>query len=153
LASYFSALQTIWQELDFLNPYDMESAKDTATLKTRIENERVYDFLAGLDPGFDQIRVQVLAQDPTPNLRSTYAFVRREELRQAAMLTSPPHESSALMTIQHSPSALVSSGSWKLEDKESLFCTHCKGTKHTRETCFKLNGYLDWFCKKGEGSS
>uniref|UniRef100_A0A2N9J1M4 Integrase catalytic domain-containing protein n=1 Tax=Fagus sylvatica TaxID=28930 RepID=A0A2N9J1M4_FAGSY len=153
LASYFSALQTIWQELDFLNPYDMESAKDTATLKTRIENERVYDFLAGLDPGFDQIRVQVLAQDPTPNLRSTYAFVRREELRQAAMLASPPHESSALMTIQHSPSALVSSGSWKPEDKESLFCTHCKGTKHTRETCFKLNGYPDWFRKKGEGSS
>uniref|UniRef100_A0A2N9FH39 Integrase catalytic domain-containing protein n=1 Tax=Fagus sylvatica TaxID=28930 RepID=A0A2N9FH39_FAGSY len=131
LASYFSALQTIWQELDFLNPYDMES----------------------LDPGFDQIRVQVLAQDPTPNLRSTYAFVRREELRQAAMLASPPHESSALMTIQHSPSALVSSGSWKPEDKESLFCTHCKQTKHTRETCFKLNGYPDWFRKKGEGSS
>jgi hypothetical protein len=153
LASYFSALQTIWQELDFLNPYDMESAKDTATLKTRIENERVYDFLAGLDPGFDQIRVQVLAQDPTPNLRSTYAFVRREELRQAAMLASPPHESSALMTVQHSPSALVSSGSWKSEDKESLFCTHCKGTKHTRETCFKLNGYPDWFHKKGDGSS
>ncbi|GMY21564.1 hypothetical protein FCV25MIE_16805 [Fagus crenata] len=153
LASYFFALQTIWQELDFLNPYDMESAKDTATLKTRIENEQVYDFLAGLDPGFDQIRVQVLAQDPTPNLRSTYAFVRREELRQAAMLASPPHESSALMTIQHSPSALVSSGSWKPEDKESLFCTHCKGTKHTRETCFKLNGYPDWFRKKGEGSS
>uniref|UniRef100_A0A2N9G457 Reverse transcriptase Ty1/copia-type domain-containing protein n=1 Tax=Fagus sylvatica TaxID=28930 RepID=A0A2N9G457_FAGSY len=122
LASYFSALQTIWQELDFLNPYDMESAKDTATLKTRIENERVYDFLAGLDPGFDQIRVQVLAQDPTPNLRSTYAFVRREELRQAAMLASPPHESSALITIQDSPSAL-------------------------------LNGYPDWFRKKGEGSS
>jgi hypothetical protein len=153
LASYFSALQTIWQELDFLNPYDMESAKDTATLKTRIENERVYDFLAGLDPGFDQIRVQVLAQDPTPNLRSTYAFVRREELRQAAMLASPPHESSALITIQDSPSALVSSGSWKPENKESLFCTHCKGTKHTRETCFKLNGYPDWFRKKGEGSS
>jgi hypothetical protein len=57
LASYFSVLQTIWQELDFLNLYDMESAKDTATLKKRIENERVYDFLAGLDPGFDQIRV------------------------------------------------------------------------------------------------
>jgi hypothetical protein len=131
----------------------MESAKDTATLKKRIENERVYDFLAGLDSGFDQIRVQVLAQDPLPNLRSTYAFVRREELRQAAMLTSPPQESSALMTIHHSPSVLVSSGSWKPEDNESLFCTHCKGTKHTRETCFKLNGYPNWFRKKGEGSS
>ncbi|GMY20146.1 hypothetical protein FCV25MIE_15385 [Fagus crenata] len=69
------------------------------------------------------------------------------------MLASPPHESSALMTIQHSPYALVSSGSWKPKDKESLFCTHCKGTKHTRETCFKLNGYPDWFRKKGEGSS
>jgi hypothetical protein len=153
LASYFSAPQTIWQKLDFLNPYDMESAKDTATLKKRIENERVYDFLAGLNPRFDQIRVQVLAQDPTPNLRSTYAFVRREELRQAAMLTSPPQKSSTLMTIQHSPSALVSSRSWKPEDKESLFYTHCKGTKHTRETCFKLNGYPNWFRKKGEGLS
>ncbi|GMY19494.1 hypothetical protein FCV25MIE_14733, partial [Fagus crenata] len=125
LASYFSALQTIWQELDFLNPYDMESTKDTTMLKKRIENERVYDFLAGLDPGFDQIREQVLAQDPTPNLRSTYAFFRQEELRQAAMLAN----------------------------KKSLFCTHCKETKHTRETCFKLNGYPDWFRKKGEGSS
>ena len=107
----------------------------TATLKKRIENERVYDFLTGLDPGFDQIRVQVLAQDPLPNLRSTYTFVRREELRQVAMLTSPPQESLALMTIHHSPSVLVSSRSWKPEDKESLFCTHCKRTKHTREIC------------------
>uniref|UniRef100_A0A2N9GKU7 Uncharacterized protein n=1 Tax=Fagus sylvatica TaxID=28930 RepID=A0A2N9GKU7_FAGSY len=74
LASYFSVLQTIWQELDFLNPYDMESAKDTATLKKRIENERVYDFLA-------------------------------------------------------------------------------RGLNTLRETCFKLNGYPDWFRKKGEGSS
>ena len=76
MARHFSALQTICQELVILNPYDMESAKDTATLKKRIENERVYDFLASLDPGFDQIRVQVLAQDPTSNLQSTYAFVQ-----------------------------------------------------------------------------
>uniref|UniRef100_A0A2N9G3F2 Reverse transcriptase Ty1/copia-type domain-containing protein n=1 Tax=Fagus sylvatica TaxID=28930 RepID=A0A2N9G3F2_FAGSY len=120
LASYFSALQTIWQELDFLNPYDMESAKDTATLKTRIENERVYDFLAGLDPGFDQIRVQVLAQDPTPNLRSTYAFVRREELRQHMLLFG----------------------------ERSFAKLLCSQVLHMR-----LNGYPDWFRKKGEGSS
>uniref|UniRef100_A0A2N9I5Z3 Reverse transcriptase Ty1/copia-type domain-containing protein n=1 Tax=Fagus sylvatica TaxID=28930 RepID=A0A2N9I5Z3_FAGSY len=72
----------------------------------------------------------------------TYAFVRREELCQAAMLTIPPQ---ALMTIQQSPSALVSSGSWKPKDKESLFCTHYKGTKHTWETCIKLNDYPNWF--------
>jgi hypothetical protein len=24
-------------------------------------------------------------------------------------------------------------------------CTHCGSTKHTRETCFKLHGYPDWW--------
>lgn len=58
----------------------MECAEDTMNLKKRIEAEGVYDFLAGLDPGFDQIRVQVLGLNPLPNLQSAYAYVRREEL-------------------------------------------------------------------------
>ena len=24
-------------------------------------------------------------------------------------------------------------------------CTHCGSTKHTRETCFKVHGYPDWW--------
>jgi len=28
---------------------------------------------------------------------------------------------------------------------EGLKCTHCGNQKHTRENCFKLHGYPDWW--------
>ncbi|KAL0320385.1 UNVERIFIED_CONTAM: Retrovirus-related Pol polyprotein from transposon RE2 [Sesamum radiatum] len=30
-------------------------------------------------------------------------------------------------------------------DKRSLFCDHCRRTGHTKEACFKLNGYPKWY--------
>lgn len=36
LSVYFNALQTIWQELDFLQPLDMVCAADTVKLQKRI---------------------------------------------------------------------------------------------------------------------
>ncbi|KAJ0435908.1 hypothetical protein HanIR_Chr17g0898571 [Helianthus annuus] len=31
------------------------------------------------------------------------------------------------------------------EDKSKLYCTHCKMKKHTKETCFRLVGYPEWW--------
>jgi len=31
------------------------------------------------------------------------------------------------------------------EDKSHLHCTHCEMKKHTKETCFKIVGYLKWW--------
>jgi hypothetical protein len=28
---------------------------------------------------------------------------------------------------------------------DGMKCTHCGNAKHTRETCFKLHGYPDWW--------
>ncbi|KAL0309999.1 UNVERIFIED_CONTAM: hypothetical protein Sradi_5942200 [Sesamum radiatum] len=30
-------------------------------------------------------------------------------------------------------------------DKKSQFCSHCDKSGHTRETCFKLHGYPEWY--------
>ena len=46
-----------------------------------IEKERIYDFLACIDPELHQIRVQVLGKFPFPTLRGAYAYVRSEEFR------------------------------------------------------------------------
>uniref|UniRef100_A0A2N9FDB1 Uncharacterized protein n=1 Tax=Fagus sylvatica TaxID=28930 RepID=A0A2N9FDB1_FAGSY len=56
--------------------------------KKRLKEDRLYDFLAGLDPSLDQVRSQVLAQDPLPSVRNAFAFVRCEELRQATMMAN-----------------------------------------------------------------
>jgi len=31
------------------------------------------------------------------------------------------------------------------EDKSYLHCTHCEMKKHTKETCFKIVGYPEWW--------
>jgi len=31
------------------------------------------------------------------------------------------------------------------EDKSHIHCTHCGMKKHTKETCFKIVGYSEWW--------
>jgi hypothetical protein len=84
LATYYSTLFAIWQELDFLDPpCPTKTAGGDARLKQFIEKDQLFHFLMGLDPGFDHLRDQVLAKKPLPNVREAYGFICSEELREA----------------------------------------------------------------------
>jgi hypothetical protein len=97
LADYYGTLQIIWQELDYLRLSVMMCSTDAAVQKKEIKEDRLYDFLAGLDPSLDQVRSQVLAQDPLPSVRNAFAFVRCEELRQATMMAVKIHDGFAMV--------------------------------------------------------
>ena len=53
----------------------MKSPEDAAVLKNFIEQDRVYDFLAGLNPEFDQVRVQILGKENTPGPEETMGII------------------------------------------------------------------------------
>ena len=63
-----NSLKNLWQELDHYRVSEMKCLKDTTILKNFIEKDRVYDFLAGLNPEFDQVRVQILGKEETISL-------------------------------------------------------------------------------------
>lgn len=44
----------------------MKDPEDATTLRNFIDQDRVYDFLAGLNSEFDQVRVQILGKDEVP---------------------------------------------------------------------------------------
>jgi len=48
-------------------------------MKNFIEKARVYDFLAGLDMEFDQVRVQILGKKETPSLNKIISLICVEE--------------------------------------------------------------------------
>ncbi|BBG93999.1 hypothetical protein Prudu_002173 [Prunus dulcis] len=98
LETYFNSLQALWQELDYYQPCDMKCSNDTAALKKRIEKERTFEFLAGLNLDLDQVRTQVLGKNPFPSLREAYAYVRAQALRRSAMVMPPSLEGSALIS-------------------------------------------------------
>ena len=49
------------------------------------ENDRIYDFLAGLNPKFDVVRGRILGQIPISSLMEVCSEIRLEEDRTSAM--------------------------------------------------------------------
>jgi len=66
---------------------------------TVIEKDHIYDFLAGLPPEFDQVRVQIFGKEKLTLLNETIAIVWAEQSQRNVMLTDQGVEGSAL-TIQ-----------------------------------------------------
>ncbi|RVW23401.1 hypothetical protein CK203_098189 [Vitis vinifera] len=89
--------------------------EDAIVLKDFIEQDRVYDFLVGLNPEFDQVRIQILGKQEVSCFNEVVALIRGEEGRMSR------------------------DNQWK-ENKDNLWCTFCKKPRHTKEKCWKLNG-------------
>ncbi|KAI9196243.1 hypothetical protein LWI28_022206 [Acer negundo] len=86
------------KELDHYRCIAMKCSDDAATLKNVMEQDQVYDFLAGLNVYFDQVRVQILGKDELPSLNSAISMVRAEESRRSVMLQSQPIDRSAMIS-------------------------------------------------------
>ncbi|XP_070673139.1 uncharacterized protein [Malus domestica] len=146
LSAYYGKLQQIWQEIDFLRPGKLKCADDIATRETEISEERLYDFLAGLDPHLDHVRSQVLTQTTLPSVRAAYALVNAEASRQTIMLVGPQVEGSAMVAApSRFPRGVSNSRLGGSKTTDTRKCTYCDKDKHTRDTCFKLHGYPDWW--------
>jgi len=147
LEKYYNDLQGLWREIDFCRPNPMECPIDIQHYNTLVQEERVYVFLDGLDDRLDNIRSDVLQMKPLPTVEQAYAHVRRECLRQAVMTDNSNEISKAVLTSKSLKlqSSKPSSQSKHRDSSDGTKCSHCGGTKHTRETCFKLHGYPDWW--------
>lgn len=132
----------------------MTCAGDIQKYNSILQEDRVYIFLDGLDDRLDKVRSDVLQLQPFPTVEQAYAHVRREDIRQAVMTSDNDIGPGAVMALKGlktaKPKAKYQSGNPK--------CSHCGNPKHTRETCFKLHGYPEWWNdfqtrKKCEGTS
>ena len=121
-----------------------------------IQEDRVYIFLDELNDRLDKIRGDVLQIRPFPTVEQAYAHIRREDIRQAVMMTKGDTTPGAVMLLkggqklqQHSSLQMVSGEKKNMTKVKSQVegggCTHCGNMKHTRETCFKLHGYPEWW--------
>ena len=147
VTEYANLLQNLWQELDHYRCIKTKCADDAVILKKFIEKDRVYDFLAGLNIEFDQVRVQILSKEELPPLNEVISLIRAEESRRGIMLESPTVEGSAL--VSNNRRITSSSAPWNEESSQTdssktsyldtLFCTYCKKSRHTREKCWKLH--------------
>ena len=97
---------------------------------------------------------QCSSSETFPFIEQAYAHVRREDLRQSVMISGAEVVTSGVVmatkgvrsgqsqTLLKSGSSSRSRGHFDGNKR-----SHCGSTKHTREACFKVHGYLDWWHK------
>ncbi|XP_041009638.1 uncharacterized protein LOC121253694 isoform X3 [Juglans microcarpa x Juglans regia] len=77
---------TLWQELDLSFEEEWKCTGDSVRYKKRLENERVFEFLVGLNQDLDDVRGRILGRRPLPSTREVFSEVRQEENRRKVML-------------------------------------------------------------------
>ena len=129
LSEYYNELNSVFLELDYGRPNDMECTND---IEKHIVKDRIYIFLTGLDRNLDQVGGRILATSPLLSMEEAYSQVRREEQRQSTMGIEDRLEASAL-TVQKNNSQPTPH--IRPSNHFSHFCTHCNSTRHTKDVC------------------
>lgn len=65
LSIYYPSLQKMWEELKHYTTYRPSCAKDSTAYKKH-EEIQTFEFLVGLNSEYEQVRVNLLGNDPLP---------------------------------------------------------------------------------------
>ncbi|KAA0033038.1 Cysteine-rich RLK (RECEPTOR-like protein kinase) 8 [Cucumis melo var. makuwa] len=136
VTTYFNKLSLLWQEMDLCRETVWDTPNDSTQYAKLEEADRVYHFLAGLNPKFDNVCGRILGQRPLPSLMEVCFEVCLEEDRTNAMgvLTTPTIDSAAFSARSSNHDIDKNNG------KSIPVCEHCKKQWHTKDQCWKLHG-------------
>ena len=111
VTEYYTEMLGLWQDLDLNREEERECTGDSVHFK-KMENERVFQFLARLNCELDDVRSRVLSRRLLPSIREVFSEVQREESRRRVMLDLLfGLEASALLTHgPHGPHATAGCG-------------------------------------------
>ena len=131
----------------YIYVYGVYRLKLIKEFRNSSEIQRIFEFLAGLNPKLDQLRSQILGKVPLPSLSEVCSLVHSEESRIDGMMKTPYHDNSTLnLAVENNPNTN------KAGEKDTRCCDYCKRPKQKRETCWKLNGRPQQGNKNGKFS-
>ncbi|KAK8574586.1 hypothetical protein V6N12_062276 [Hibiscus sabdariffa] len=134
---YFQSLNSIWQQLDLYEEIAWVVPDDAGLYQQAVSKRRIFQFLHGLTPAFDEVRGRVVGTSPLPSLREVFAMVKQEESRRMLM--------SSTSSASFPESALASRSLPPNAKRGRPWCDHCKKPGHVIRKCWKLHGKpADW---------
>ncbi|CAM8929156.1 unnamed protein product [Rhodiola kirilowii] len=166
VSSYHEKLVNLWHELDSMRKYklcaiadDCSKCQETKAFYDQEKEEgRVIKFLMGLNESFSHIRTHIIALRELPSLDVAYDMVSTNE-SERTVTKAPCIEASAMYAQQESSykqqmQSQRTGGNSAGKMKQRPYCTYCQFNGHTKEHCYKLNGYPPGHrLYKGKGSN
>ncbi|KAF7820419.1 uncharacterized protein G2W53_025874 [Senna tora] len=152
VTDYYNKIHRYWDELHRLRPTPRcVCAKCTCNFKKKLDeleaDTRLVQFLMGLSQNFEVIRSQILSLDPLPSVNKAFSLVVNVETEKETNSSqgSSMVEASAMLAKTNNRSETSRRLEEKRNDKMTKFCDHCQQNGHTRDACFKIIGYPEWF--------
>ncbi|XP_010550472.1 PREDICTED: uncharacterized protein LOC104821333 [Tarenaya hassleriana] len=145
--SYFGKLSKLWDDLATLRTLKVCkcghcSCNLAAELETQRQEDRLYEFLLGLDDAkFGIVRSNLLSRLPLPTVEEAYLVVVQDEAARDPVIRSVEAADISAFSAQGSSR---SRSSPPVKDK-SVICSNCGRTGHVAEACFQLLGYPEWW--------
>ncbi|KAK9755359.1 hypothetical protein RND81_01G019600 [Saponaria officinalis] len=133
-------MKTIWDEFTNYSHVPQCTCGAAATLAKEREEEKVHQFLMGLDTSlYGNIRTNRLMEDNITSLSRAYALVLREE-RHRAVTKSKEEVADAAMAARTTSGEVRGHGFSPRSDSgeiKPVRCTHCNKWYHTEENCWE----------------
>lgn len=153
LATYYTTLKTLWDELDGANCVDTCHHCDCCkATETKENHAKIIKFLAGLNESYSVIRSQIIMKKNVPELSEIYNLLD-QDFNQRNIL--PVMNATAFQVSAPAPTVpVINATQSNAPAKQSrLVCAHCGYNGHTMDTCYKIHGYPVGFKHKGKQQS
>ena len=132
VSEYYTELRVLWEEIESMNDYppitsvNSEITAYVEAIEQQKEEQKLFQFLNGLDSGYGALRSQILLMSELPTVETATSMVQQEE-SQNEVLGKEKEENVGI--------ALYS------KNDSKLFCTVCKKNNHTAEKCWFKIGF------------
>lgn len=157
VASYYCKKKRVWDELQSLEGVPDCSCGAISNCSCGILHKfveadnkmKLIQFLSGINPSYDQVKVNILSMDPPPTLNRAYQILQQVE-RQNHNSSSATNTSSVSAFQVHSGNASKFQANKRDFKRPKLerFCDNCKKKGHTIDQCFKLIGAPEWYLNR-----
>ncbi|XP_061376521.1 uncharacterized protein LOC133318537 [Gastrolobium bilobum] len=160
VSDYFTILKALWDELNNLRPPPPCTCGSLVQIREHRETDQVIRFLRGLNESFAQVRSQIMLMSPLPNINKAFSLVQQQERQ---LRTDSHIDIEAKVFAGSSKSSRGHGSSYRgrgrfIGGRGSIagnkYCTNCKKTNHTIDTCYFKHGFPQGYRTKNfQGSS
>ncbi|XP_058212843.1 uncharacterized protein LOC131324747 isoform X2 [Rhododendron vialii] len=149
VSQYFTRLKTLWDEQSSYIALPACTCGAIKAVSDVYHQDRVLQFLQGLDSSYSNLRSQLLLLEPLPSVQKIYSLIQQEE-KQRELHHAPAMvpEAAALIVANRSNSAPKGPNDLQYRSRRP-HCNYCDQDGHIEAKCYKKHGYPLNAKKKG----
>lgn len=136
ISTYFTRLSRLWDELDSIRIIPPCTYAAVTAIRAFEEEQRLYQFLMGLQENYSLIRGHILMTTPLLDVDNAYStLIEEEHQRQIKPNSIVPQDSVSFQA----GSNFAPKSNYK--GKNPIFFSHCKKPGHLIDNCYKIIRY------------